>query len=325
MVNEETVSLKIAKRFVELFNLTPPYNLEELVRQFADLIYKEIPFENVDGVTLHLKVPGRKPKIIVNSDQSPNRLNFTLAHELGHVIIPWHIGTIVDDAHSKDYNNFLYSIQEKEANEFAAEILMPSGWIHSLILTKENYAEIHNHIISMAKVSAYAASIKLIQALPTNSIFILENFSKVIASGKSTGTSSLTQNINEEFEIDFYKHIENYSSVIYGSDTYHWYKLNDKITLASTESSGDWNAIIIEILTEIYSAPEIVPMRKSILSMISYAHSRLTLQGEYSFDDLVTKSVKRLNRSELKAFVNHSRFEDFIKARCEFLINKSKN
>jgi Zn-dependent peptidase ImmA (M78 family) len=60
------------------------------------------------------------------------RHRFTLAHELGHVAIPWHAGTIrckTDDPTVVVGQKSLVDSQEREANAFASELLIPSDWL----------------------------------------------------------------------------------------------------------------------------------------------------------------------------------------------------
>lgn len=59
--------------------------------------------------------PGQQPLFFVNEEAPGDRLRFTLAHEIGHIAM--------HTLHSKD--------QEREANEFAAEFLMPAKEIRS--------------------------------------------------------------------------------------------------------------------------------------------------------------------------------------------------
>lgn len=78
----------------------------------------------------------RKRKVViigVNSNQHPNRRKFTAAHELGHYLLH-----DFDDVHvDRQFKVWLRSeassqgtdLEEKEANLFAAEILMPARFI----------------------------------------------------------------------------------------------------------------------------------------------------------------------------------------------------
>jgi len=66
---------------------------------------------DIDGVTL--RPPSLKSVIVLNRDRPVDRKRFSLAHEYGHVVL----------------HAFPYDAMEKEANEFAAELLMPRAGI----------------------------------------------------------------------------------------------------------------------------------------------------------------------------------------------------
>lgn len=68
---------------------------------------------DIDGVTL--RPPGMKPVVVLNGARPADRKRFSLAHEYGHVIL----------------HPFPYDAMEKEANEFAAELLMPKAGVLS--------------------------------------------------------------------------------------------------------------------------------------------------------------------------------------------------
>ena len=66
---------------------------------------------DIDGVTL--RPAGMKPVIVLNQDRPVDRKRFSLAHEYGHVVL----------------HPYPYEAMEKEANEFAAELLMPRSGV----------------------------------------------------------------------------------------------------------------------------------------------------------------------------------------------------
>jgi len=76
----------------------------------------------------------RKSAIIgVNADHHPNRRNFTVAHELGHYLLH-DFDDVHVDRHFKvwlrsDTSSQGTDIEEKEANLFAAEVLMPAHFL----------------------------------------------------------------------------------------------------------------------------------------------------------------------------------------------------
>lgn len=69
--------------------------------------------EKIDGLTI--RTPKGYPVIFVNSDFPNDRIRFTLAHELGHLVM--HLCNGEEGADSE--------LQEVQANNFAAEFLMP--------------------------------------------------------------------------------------------------------------------------------------------------------------------------------------------------------
>jgi Zn-dependent peptidase ImmA (M78 family)/DNA-binding Xre family transcriptional regulator len=70
--------------------------------------------EKIDGLTIN--TPKGYPLIIVNEDVPNDRKRFTLAHELGH----WVMHTRCPES-----NEIHDDVQEMQANQFAAEFLMP--------------------------------------------------------------------------------------------------------------------------------------------------------------------------------------------------------
>jgi len=155
---------KMARRLLIRHELEPPFNLEKLVSEYAVLEKRLIPF-SADGISID--IDGKtKPRIIINSLNPNTRQRFTLAHELGHIIIPWHTGTIL--SHTKDIDpsaKLEYKQMEAEANRFAAELLLPSDWI----IRKKS--EIHylpdflEYLLNASGASIEAAFIKVFNTL----------------------------------------------------------------------------------------------------------------------------------------------------------------
>ena len=96
-------------------------------------IERDLP-DDISGVSMITKE--RKKFIIVNKNQSENRKKFTIAHELGHILLK-HSTSLNTQKHaddSKRASQILFRNQnssdgsdwkEVEANRFAAALLMP--------------------------------------------------------------------------------------------------------------------------------------------------------------------------------------------------------
>ena len=72
----------------------------------------------VSGVTF--SVPGMPPMIVLNTDQPADRMRFTLAHELGHLVM----------------HRFPSPDMENEAHAFASAFLMPAGDIRPYLQSR---------------------------------------------------------------------------------------------------------------------------------------------------------------------------------------------
>lgn len=102
-----------------------PIDLQKLACEYGiHIAYHNLP-DDVSGA-LDLRDTDKKI-ILVNSNHSKNRQRFTVAHELGHYFLHHTVGVHIDkklffrDATSAQGTN----IVEKEANRFAAELLLP--------------------------------------------------------------------------------------------------------------------------------------------------------------------------------------------------------
>jgi len=122
------------------FKIEPPINIEEIIR-FLGLKYEIRPDFNNIKTTGNITIKEGIPTIWVNPMKNTleERKRFTLAHELGHLML--HI------APSGDLNNFKaisdinisfnrdenWSYVEMEANDFASQLLMPVNFLNTKV------------------------------------------------------------------------------------------------------------------------------------------------------------------------------------------------
>ncbi len=76
---------------------------------------------HISGAVLY-----EQKKILLNPTELPSRRNFTLAHEIGHIVLdgPAQKGSVIDTRN--DILQPPLNTRECDANEFAAELLMPA-------------------------------------------------------------------------------------------------------------------------------------------------------------------------------------------------------
>ena len=138
---------------------TPSDVVEEILRQNPDLTYptpleRFVELAGIESIS-ELTTDGFEGMLITNAEKSrgaimvkagvsPRRRRFTVAHELGHFLLPWHrqqkfsckSSDIKDSGNNSVNNRGLAPDQvtiETEANAFASELLMPSSAFKSFI------------------------------------------------------------------------------------------------------------------------------------------------------------------------------------------------
>lgn len=121
--------------------LLTTFDIEEApvdVKRIADGLHIDVRAENVEGDIsgfLFRNIENSKAIIGVNVRHHKHRQRFTVAHEIGHFLL--HTGDKVHVDHGfevrlrDDESSKGTDIDEKEANLFAAELLMPKEFIEN--------------------------------------------------------------------------------------------------------------------------------------------------------------------------------------------------
>ena len=138
----------------------PPVNVLEIARGSGVEVYAT-EFSEADGedVSGSIEIEDGNPVIYVNQEHSETRQRFTIAHELGHWFcghLTGEDGKIIDNAKRK--RSAKWDVNEREANQFAAELLMPS---RLLKLAIESGIKRHNDLAVLFHVSQEAMSYRL--------------------------------------------------------------------------------------------------------------------------------------------------------------------
>lgn len=138
---------------------------ENLARELGLKIVFEKLDADVSGV---LVLRESSPVIFINADQHSNRQRFTIAHEIGHYLLHKQEQVHVDNEFSVVYRNNKSSTGEDqheiEANQFAAEILMPENCVEKYLSENKITTITETTIAEMAEffgVSLQAMTIRL--------------------------------------------------------------------------------------------------------------------------------------------------------------------
>lgn len=142
--------------------------------------------------------------IVINYNHSKERKLFTLAHELAHII--FHLNEIDTNITISEVSS-INKIEEKVANSFAAELLMPSDEIEKLIeffkddirhpLTLDTMAKYFN--VSREAVFYRLAEKKLFDWKEKSKFFSKINLSEVISSNR---VINIDEQVSKKFLIN---------------------------------------------------------------------------------------------------------------------------
>lgn len=114
----------------------PPVLIRDIINHIKkqrDLSVYPWAFGNdTDGIQI---TEGEKATIGYNQSQHPHRQRFTVAHEIGHLLLGHTGKNFILDLNSK-------KPEEIEANQFAAELLMPLEMIKNDLKNKKNAKDI---------------------------------------------------------------------------------------------------------------------------------------------------------------------------------------
>ncbi|MEC1669737.1 ImmA/IrrE family metallo-endopeptidase [Bacillus mojavensis] len=203
MVESVAREKKLAQKIIKKYSLSPPVDIRNLIENYAKCEEDSLP-NNADAICI---MNIERPLVILDNGKSENRKRFTLAHELGHLIIPWHSGMISCHTDNQDVvDKGAYHTMEAEANSFAAEILMPSEWLKDMVTKHEEkgLVELLEIVSSEAQVSISAAFFSVINHLPNGYIFYIKSDEWYSGSlRRSQGTNIIIPKLDAEYDWRF--------------------------------------------------------------------------------------------------------------------------
>ncbi|RKY05090.1 MAG: hypothetical protein DRP66_10945 [Planctomycetota bacterium] len=244
--------VKLASLVLGRFGLVPGFEIEDFVREYVELREELIPF-SVDAVFFY-RASRNTPTIILNSNLSPQRRRFTLAHEMGHFFIPWHVGTIICHTDPGSHmGRYLYKSMETEANRFASELLIPSEWLLDLISKHQTVRQI-SEVVRDTGVSGTAVNIALVNNLPAGYMFVQTNRWGVVQySGETGSTYARAPRNGIIFDATVFERVSaNYELIQTESSTTHWFKFGRELRMHHEEEQGyDSKAIIRKIVDDL--------------------------------------------------------------------------
>src|SRR5574341_1456893 len=122
--------MRAATRLRQLKTRKAPVDVWRVARQLGVRVERADLGEDCSGVLVR---KGGAAVIGVNYSHHPNRQRFTIAHELGHFVLHKGAKYIDKGMTTLQFRNAESSTgtqtEEREANQFAAALLMPQEWV----------------------------------------------------------------------------------------------------------------------------------------------------------------------------------------------------
>jgi len=201
------VAKRVARTIAEERNLTPPFDLERLVAEFALLLDEPLPTQ-ADAIVLHSRTPGERPRIAVDMGlrESPRRRRFAIAHALGHVLLGWHpLGAPCDVSTAPtELPATVHDLVEGEANAFARELLVPSAWVATMG-GSDRTAQLIGHIAERAGVPTPAAARAVAAHLAPGHVWVVvDRWDRVLDAGRSPSTTVRAPVVGTELDATTY-------------------------------------------------------------------------------------------------------------------------
>ncbi len=126
-----TPSAQLAELLVDRLGVDGPPNLDEIAAAIG-LRIKEVDSDGFEGALVRDAESQKGIVLVKAKTRERSRKRFTIAHEIGHYMIPTHIDN-ENVCLAKELESWSESLAtpELEANEFAAELLLPNKLVAS--------------------------------------------------------------------------------------------------------------------------------------------------------------------------------------------------
>src|SRR5580700_3433632 len=176
----------VSESFLRRFGLDSRDRLTEIAEEFGiDVLYRAA--ESYDGALLRIR-DAQRGYIVINSRiREESRKRFTLAHEIGHFVLPGQqeVSAPCKQQRIENWDADLYS-PELEANRFAAEILMPRGLMAEFVQSEPSLESIRS-IAQLCGTSLTASAVRLITLTPHRAAVVWSQNQKILWSKLSEG------------------------------------------------------------------------------------------------------------------------------------------
>lgn len=275
--------LKFAKRALRDFPWTIPVDIFALAQDWSTVDFVDWDYDCdalVHGLT------SERPGIMLRTLDSvfDRRLRMTLGHELGHIIVPWHVGTITCDGSNEILETasfpaspFRLRTQESEATEFSSAVLMP---FEALFRDAEEqplgqfFAGLDRY-----QTSAHATVIRLTEILRPGFIF-RGRYTGTLTEHYSRGTQRLPSSIDRARQLREAAYESGQFSI--GSKVVYWYRLAQMDDFQPVVDDRTTTQILRDVVAQVWAnrTPEEEKLAQRINGVVSGALGKIRFSSE---------------------------------------------
>jgi len=162
-----------AQALLEFLDLEQPFEFDQMVLSEIGLQLREVPARGFDGALLRL--PGKARGIIAvrGTIPEPGSRRFTIAHEIGHYVLPGHdTDRSVCTENDLGFSRARIAKAEQEANQFAAELLLPSKELKKILKERGTSMDTCKFISKRFGTSLTAAAVRCIELTDSKAAFV---------------------------------------------------------------------------------------------------------------------------------------------------------
>lgn len=228
-----------AALFVSRRQLIPPIDVESLLAEFAEIeaVSGEWPTPDSDAAVVYGN-GSRRPRVFYNNDvEHQGRVRFTLAHELGHIRLPWHCGSMTCSPlggwqTERTTSDEAHTTAEREADTFASGILLPRIWLRNELRTHRDNMNTLLGAVQIAEASATATLWAIRDCLPVPGwVFQLNNRSRFFQSRGTLSHGGALYRGSDQGRLFLNRHSVDRGSVQLGRNVVRWWRLVGPYTL----------------------------------------------------------------------------------------------
>ncbi|MFC0222832.1 ImmA/IrrE family metallo-endopeptidase [Nocardioides zeicaulis] len=314
----------MADTLVEEYDLAPPVDVQALVENLAEVRDISIDTEvGLDAVLYGLNSRGGddRPVLLLNNNVPDTRRRFTLGHELGHLQMAWHVGTMscnVDYPFDESEDSAVWASAssyelERDADQFASRILIPSRFVAGL---DPSDPEAMLAAVAQAQVSADASIIGLASLLGPGHVFvILDPFTRSVSRvASSPDTFNLGIYRGRPFDRDqVIKAMTSHGETRLQGARVFWGVVQDSMDLVTDDDN--WEELLLGLLTRHFPGEtQNGGVWQSANGVASAAHSSF---GHEDVPQLAVRIRQRfLKRADFVEMVEDPMFDAFASARA---------